>query len=73
MSITIASQLIIILLSLYFIFRALRKMPKPIMITVWSIIGILTVAIFIAGFYYPEKLMQINESVEGFKDRIQGQ
>lgn len=72
MNVMIASQLTIILLSFYFIFRALMKMPKPVMITMWSIIGVLIIAIIITGVYFPENLLSLQEKLEGFKNTIQG-
>lgn len=67
-----ASQLVIIILSFYFIVRALSKMPKPIAYTVYGFIAVSTIAIFIMGFYYPETLQQWVDTVEGWQESLRG-
>lgn len=68
----IATQLIFILLGLYFIVRALRKMPKSISYTIYGLMIASTVTILIMGFYYPETLESWNGTLTGWQNKLQG-
>lgn len=70
MSMAITSQVIIILLSLYFIVRALRKMPKAISYSVYGFMLVTTATIFFMGFYYPETLQQFNDTLLGWQEKL---
>lgn len=67
MNILIGSQVIIILLSLYFIVRTLRKMPKKISYVMYGFLVTATITIFFMSFYYPETLTEWVDTLKGWQ------
>ena len=66
------TQIILLLLSLYYILKILRKMPKAINIAVWSFLGVATIVIVLMGFYYPENLQEWNDNIKEFNSSLKG-
>lgn len=63
----IISQAIIIALSLYFIVRVASRLPKVIAYSIYGFIATSTAIIFFLGFYHPETLIAVVNTVEGWQ------
>lgn len=64
----VALQVIILLLSLYFIVKVANTLPKPIAYTIYGFMLTSTVLILFTGYYYPETLNVWVNTLKGWQD-----